>query len=191
MFIKRCGVHFLALVLIAMPAAATETGNPRLGKAVSEQTIRQWNRDIFPNGEGLPEGQGDAVAGEVIYRRFCAACHGVDGEGGSAEELAGAQHGLTDAPPDKTIGSYWPYATTLFDFIRRAMPLDSPGRLNTNQLYAVTAYLLYLNNIIGQTDVLTAQSLPGISMPNQHGFINCYRQPEQCEQKPVRDSLAD
>ncbi len=180
MFIKACS-RFFVLMAFIMPAAAVETGSPQLGKTVSEQTIRQWSWDVFPDGEGLPEGQGDAVAGEQVYQRFCASCHGVNGEGGSAEELAGAQHGLTDAPPDKTIGVYWPYATTLFDFIRRAMPLNAPGQLNNNQLYAVTAYLLYLNDIMGRTDVLSEKSLPGIKMPNQSGFINCYRQPEQCD----------
>ncbi len=90
--------------------------------------------------------------------------------------MAGAAHGLTDDPPDKTIGTYWPYATTLFDFTRRSMPLNAPGTLDNDQLYAVTAYLLYLNGIIEQRTVMNASSLPTVKMPNRGGFIDVYRQ---------------
>ncbi len=189
---QRPQKHYAILFLLLgiLPAVEAETRTPHLGKAVNEQLIRQWNWDIFPNGEGLPQGKGDALAGKTVYQQYCLSCHGDRGEGGSAEELAGAEHGLTDNPPDKTIGTYWPYATTLFDFIRRSMPLNAPGQLNNNQLYAVTAYLLYLNDIIDQTDVMTAKSLPRIKMPNQEGFINCYRQPRQCYLQSI-DKQAD
>ncbi len=115
-----------------------------------------------------------AAAGKKVYQQYCLSCHGAEGTGGSAEELAGAKHALTDNPPDKTIGSYWPYSTTLFDFTRRAMPLNAPNSLNNNQLYAVTAYLLYLNHLIAENTLLNASNLPKIQMPNRAGFINSY-----------------
>ncbi len=111
------------------------------------------------------------MQGENIYQRTCAACHGAKGQGASAEELAGGQNSLTDDPPDKTIGRYWPYATTLFDFVQRSMPLDAPRSLSTDQVYAVTAYLLYLNGVIAGDQIVDAASLARIRMPNRDGFI--------------------
>ena len=148
---------------------------PELGKPASTAMVRAWNQDVFPEGEGLPEGQGNSVRGKKVFQTFCQSCHGVEGIGGSAEELAGAAHSLTDDPPDKTIGTYWPYATTIFDFTRRSMPLNVPGSLDNDQLYAVTAYLLYLNGIIAEQDVMNAKTLPAVKMPNRYGFINVYR----------------
>jgi len=147
---------------------------PRLGVPASQELIQQWNTDVFSNGEGLPAGQGTAIAGEAIYQKYCLSCHGLDGTGDSADELAGAEHSLTDNPPDKIMGQYWPYATTLFDFTRRAMPLNSPGILSNNELYAVTAYLLYLNGIIKQDSIMNAENLAAIKMSNRHGFIDVY-----------------
>lgn len=148
-----------------------EKSGPNLGRAASEDLIKNWNIDVFPDGEGLPAGNGNAVTGKRVYEAHCLSCHGVEGEGGSADELAGARHSLTDNPPDKTIGTYWPYATTVFDFTRRAMPLNAPGSLSHDQLYAVTAYLLYLNGIIKETDIINAETLPKVEMPNREGFI--------------------
>lgn len=173
MFIVKLITFILALTSINL--FAQEKG-PNLGKPASKNLIKQWNTDIFPNGNGLPQGQGSVIAGKQIYQKQCLSCHGVDGTGDSAEELAGASHSLTDNPPDKIIGTYWPYATTLFDFTRRAMPLNSPGSLNNNELYAVTAYLLFLNKIIDENQTLNANSLAKISMPNRNGFINIYQQ---------------
>ncbi|WP_305907203.1 cytochrome c [Methylomarinum sp. Ch1-1] len=149
---------------------------PGLGRPASEAMVKNWNIDVFPDGVGLPEGRGSAMEGNVVYQRHCQQCHGVEGSGDSADELAGALHGLTDEPPDKTIGTYWPYATTLFDFTRRAMPLTAPGSLTNDQLYAVTAYLLYLNGIIQEREVMNAATLANVKMPNRHGFINHYQQ---------------
>ena len=159
---------------------ALEMG-PDLGKPASKQLIKQWNADVFPDGKGLPKGQGAAVKGKTVYKTYCLSCHGVEGMGDSADELAGAMHSLTDKPPDKTIGSYWPYATTLFDFIRRAMPLNSPGILNADEIYAVTAYLLYLNGIIAVDTQLDANNLAGIDMPNMNGFINIYEKDKNAD----------
>jgi NAD(P)H-dependent FMN reductase len=165
----------LILAFISFNLFAQEKG-PKLGKPASKNLIKKWNTDIFPNGTGLPKGQGSVSLGEKIYQKYCLSCHGIDGTGNSADELAGATHSLTDNPPDKIIGTYWPYATTLFDFTRRAMPLNAPGSLNNNELYAVTAYLLFLNKIIDKNKILNANSLAKIKMPNRHGFINIYKQ---------------
>ncbi len=162
------------LLLFTTPLFADS--GPNLGKPVSAAVVRNWNQDVFPNGKGLPKGQGNAKQGERVYEKYCVSCHGVEGSGGYAEELAGAQHGLTDNPPDKVIGTYWPYATTLFDFTRRSMPLDAPGSLSNDQIYAVTAYLLFLNEIIDIDKMVNANSLAKIKMPNREGFINIFKQ---------------
>jgi len=162
-------ILIILLVGFAIKANAEQL-SPKLGKLASEELVKQWNRDIYPDGEGLPEGHGNALQGRLVYEQYCESCHGQEGTGRSADELAGARHSLTDNPPDKTIGTYWPYATTIFDFTRRAMPLNAPGSLSDNQVYAVTAYLLYLNGIIKEKEVMNAMTLPKVSMPNRDGF---------------------
>ena len=152
--------------------AAPQT--PQLGKKATHKLIKHMDMDIFPSGRGLPKGQGIARRGKRIYQQYCLSCHGFKGTGASAEELAGALHGLTDNPPDKTIGTYWPYATTVFDFIRRSMPLNAPGVLDNNQLYAVTAYLLHLNGLVTINETINEKTLANIKMPNRHGFIDVY-----------------
>ncbi len=164
----------LSLSLLFVPAVQADK-TPNLGKTASKATVDKWNLDIFPDGEGLPEGKGNAVYGKKVYQQYCQSCHGIEGTGNTADELAGAKHGLTDNPPDKTIGTYWPYATTVFDFTRRSMPLNNPGSLSNNQLYAVTAYLLYLNGIIGEKDLMNADTLPEVKMPNRDGFVPQYQ----------------
>jgi len=166
--------------LVEFNVFAKEKG-PNLGKLVSLTLIKQWDMDVFPDGNGLPKGEGSAALGKDIYIKHCLSCHGVDGTGDSADELAGANHTLIDNPPDKTIGTYWPYATTLFDFTRRTMPLNSPGILTNNELYAVTAYLLYLNKIINKDIIVNANSLAKIKMPNRNGFINMYKPKEKLQ----------
>jgi mono/diheme cytochrome c family protein len=168
MFMRRLMICFC---LFLCYAAQAENVGPKLGRPAPEDLIKSWNIDVFPDGEGLPEGSGNAVKGKQVYETYCRSCHGVEGSGGSADELAGARHSLTDNPPDKTIGTYWPYATTIFDFTRRAMPLNALGSLSHDQLYAVTAYLLYLNGIIKETDIMNAKTLSEVKMPNREGFI--------------------
>ncbi|MDD5036216.1 MAG: cytochrome c [Methylococcaceae bacterium] len=160
-----------AITLLFPTACWAAPEGPRLGTPASPQDIAAWSLNVFPDGKGLPSGRGTAAEGKAVYDRHCAACHGVKGEGGSAEELAGAKHGLTDPHPDKTIGNYWPYTTTLFDFIRRSMPPDAPGSLGNDPLYAVTAYLLHLNGLIGETTEMNADTLPRLKMPNREGFV--------------------
>jgi cytochrome c len=109
-------------------------------------------------------------AGLSVYREKGAGCHCAQGEGGSGVHLAG-RGSLSDPDPDQTVGNYWPYATTLFDFIRRAMPMDAPATLSNDDLYAVSAYVLYLNHLVGPDDRLDASTLPQIRMPNREGFI--------------------
>ncbi len=168
----------LISVLIAAginhPANADEMAGPGLGHPVSPEEITAWNISIFPDGEGLPGGEGNVVQGEKIYQQKCLACHGENGLGATADQLAGAQMSLTSEYPEKTIGSYWPYATTIFDVVRRGMPMTAPGSLTDNETYAVTAYLLYMNNIIAKDAVMNSSTLPKIKMPNVDGFINIY-----------------
>lgn len=159
------------LCLMGAVTVQAEIATPHLGQPASKALLNAWNNDIFPDGTGLPLGQGSAAQGKTVYQQYCQSCHGADGKGGAADELAGAVHGLTDNPPDKTIGTYWPYATTIFDFTRRTMPLDRPGILSHDQLYAVTAYLLYLNDLLKLEAVIDAKTLADIKMPNREGFI--------------------
>jgi len=163
-------ILLISLFLNVGPACAAKEG-PRLGVPASAQDIAAWNLTVFPDGKGLPAGKGSAAEGKVVYEQHCASCHGTKGEGGSADELAGAKHGLTEATPDKTVGNYWPYATTLFDFVRRSMPPAAPGSLSNDQLYAVCAYVLHLNGILSETAEMNATTLPQIKMPNREGFM--------------------
>ena len=160
-----------ALLMLALCQASAAGEGPQLGTPAGPQDIAAWSLTVFPDGKGLPAGKGTATAGKAVYEQQCASCHGPKGEGGSAEELAGAKHGLTESVPDKTIGNFWPHATTLFDFVRRSMPPAAPGSLNNDQLYAVCAYLLHLNGIIPETAEMNATTLPQIKMPNREGFV--------------------
>ncbi len=166
----------IIICLLSGKWSEADPKGPGLGRKVSDETVAKWNRDIFPGGQGLPEGSGNAKNGKIVYEYYCLPCHGVEGSGDSADELAGAMHSLTDDPPDKTIGTYWPYATTLFDFTRRSMPMNAPGILTDDEVYAVTAYMLYLNHIIQEDDEMNAATLPKVVMPNRNGFINQYEQ---------------
>lgn len=159
------------IALTAAVAAAPE--GPKLGKPLSPADIAAMDINVFPNGSGLPSGKGTALEGKAIYDAQCAACHGPKGSGGSAGELAGGS--ALDGPhPDQTVGNYWPYATTIFDFVRRSMPLNAPRSLSDETVYAVTAYLLYINGLIGETTEMNAKTLPEIRMPNREGFVRIW-----------------
>ena len=145
--------------------------SPNLGRPATVTQIQGRSMNVFPNGRGLPSGSGTVAEGAAVYEQQCLSCHGIMGGGWSADELAGARHKLTEPDPDKIIGNYWPYATTLFDFIRRSMPLDNPGSLSDNQVYGVTAYLLHLNGLWDSQARMDAEKLAGIVMPNRDGFI--------------------
>ena len=132
---------------------------------------KAWDLTISPDGQGLPPGSGTAVLGQAIYTERCASCHGEKGEDPKYSRLVGGQGTLATDKPVRTIGSFWQYATTLWSYIRRAQPFDEPGSLTPDQVYAVTAYILHLNGIIGEQDVMDATTLPLVKMPNRDGFM--------------------
>jgi S-disulfanyl-L-cysteine oxidoreductase SoxD len=175
-------MNYQKITLISVLIAAginfsfADSNAPALGHPVSPEEIAKWNISVFPDGEGLPEGEGTVVEGEKLYQQQCIACHGQNGLGASADQLAGAQNELTSDYPEQTIGTYWPYATTIFDVVRRSMPMTEPGSLTNNESYALTAYLLYLNNIIGKDVIMNAATLSEVKMPNVDGFINIYKE---------------
>jgi len=170
---------FLSLLAIAAcgPCASAAPEGPRLGRAASAEEIAGWDIGIEPDGSGLPAGSGTAEAGAAVYAVKCASCHGERGEGLSAEELVGGIGTLASETPTMTVGSYWPYATTLFDYVRRAMPPAAPLSLSNDEVYSVSAYILYLNTIVKADDELNAKTLPQIEMPNRDGFIQIYKVP--------------
>ena len=151
--------------------ALTEAGQPDgIGTPLSEAEIAAFDISIPPDGRGLPQGVGSVAEGARIYADMCAACHGEAGEDGPAGALVGGVGSLTSPQPVKTVGSYWPHATTLFDYIRRAMPYSAPGSLADDEVYAVTAFLLHRNGILPPGATLDAQGLRAVEMPNRHGF---------------------
>src|ERR1700730_9249221 len=149
---------------------------PRFGQPISPSDIGPWDISIAPDGVGLPPGSGTPAQGAEVYAKFaCALCHGEKGAGGPGGALVGGGPlNSTERDPVKLIGNYWPYATTIFDFTRRAMPGQQPKTLTDDEVYAVTAYILALNKIIGETDVMNAETLPKVKMPNRDGFISKY-----------------
>lgn len=167
----RC-LGLTALLLWPVFAAGAPEG-PKLGRPAGPAEIAAEDISVFPDGSGLPPGSGTAAAGQALYEARCASCHGVKGEGGSAGELAGGSP-LNGPHPDRTIGTYWPHATTVFDFVRRSMPPDAPRSLSDGEVYVVTAYLLHLNGLIGEQTELNAKTLPEIRMPNREGFVRIW-----------------
>ena len=153
-----------------LPASALAQQTPGLGESLSPEALAALDYAVMPNGDGLPGGSGTAENGAVVYKQYCIACHGEGGTGGINDTLAGGRGSLTSDRPQKTVGSFWPYATTIFDYVRRAMPLTSPGVLTNDELYSVTAYLLYVNEVISKDDVIDAKSLPAVKMPNRDNF---------------------
>lgn len=162
----------LALLLLT-PLAAGAGEKHGLGRPATEQEIAGWDIDIRPDGHGLPKGQGSVLDGEEIYLEQCATCHGEFGEAfGRYPPLMGGGDSLTLDRPVKTIGSYWPYATTIYDYVYRAMPFGTGQSLTPDQTYAVVAYLLYLNDVVQDDDfVLSNENLAQIEMPNHDGFM--------------------
>ena len=144
---------------------------PGLGQELSAEELAAVDFTIMPDGDGLPQGSGNAVNGREVYDQNCLACHGENGTGGINDVLSGGHGSLTGPQPRKTIGSYWPYATTVFDYIRRAMPFQTPDSLSNDEIYAVTAYLLFVNDIIADDAEMNADSLPRVKMPNRDNFV--------------------
>jgi len=163
-----------ALLSLASPLFAQQS--PNLGKPISQEDLTSWDISIGPDGAGLPPGSGTVKQGEAVFAAKCQACHGEKGAGRPNDRLVGGQGSLSgDKPPVKTIGSYWPFATTLFDYIRRAMPLTESKSLTSDEVYGVVAYLLNLNGVIPESETMNAQSLPKVTMPNRDGFTTFAR----------------
>lgn len=167
----KAKARLVLAVLVLVTTMATGQNAPRLGQPVTAAEAARFDLNVFPDGTGLPPGRGTAVEGAALFSAQCVVCHGPGGRGASAEELAGGSEPLTSPTPDKTIGLYWPHATTVFDFIRRAKPMYSPGSLSADEAYALTAYLLFANGVIAERDVIDAKTLPRVRMPNRKGFI--------------------
>ncbi len=170
---------FALLLNFAHPfiaAGADQPGSFGLGRPVDAAEIAAWDIDVRPDGRGLPEGRGSVAQGAQTFGQKCAFCHGENGEEGPFDVLVGRIS--DDAFPFgrepgavKTIGNYWPYATTVFDYINRAMPFNAPGSLEADEVYALVAYLLHRNDIVPADAVLSAENLPGITMPSRHRFV--------------------
>jgi mono/diheme cytochrome c family protein len=160
-------------VILAVMGSIADAQSPKygVGRPPSAEEIKAWDISVFPDGTGLPEGSGTAAQGKDVYERRCAECHGNNGEGGEQGALVGGVGSLDSAKPVKTVVSYWPYATTLWDYTNRSMPFDTPGVLTNDQVYAVVAYVLFLGGVVGENDVLDAKTLPRVKMPNRDGFV--------------------
>ena len=163
----------LALSVAGDAAAGDNDLHPiGLGRAASEAELRAWDVDVPVDGEGAPKGAGTAKQGEAVYNRACASCHGVFGEGkGRYPALMGGRGSLDSNDPKKTVGSYWPYATTLWSYIYRAMPFGNAQSLSIDETYAVTAYVLNLNDVFPYNKKLTHKNIADVEMPNRDGFI--------------------
>ena len=167
MFTHRLFLLLLALMLEAAPALAA---GPNLGKPLEHGELASWDIHVLPDGTGLPKGSGTPAQGAPVYAQKCALCHGENGRGGASRPLVGAPP-IKAMDSERTIANFWPYSTTLFDFIRRAMPWQQPRSLTDDEVYALTAYILAANKLIGENDTMNAQTLPKVRMPNRDGFI--------------------
>ena len=154
---------------------ATPTRGPNLGATPSAALLAAMDISIPPRGAGLPGGSGTVAQGQKVYDAKCQACHGLKGVGKPADPLVGGIGSLASGKAMRTVGSYWPYATTLFDYTRRAMPTTAPMSLTDEEVYAVTAYVLFLNGVVPESAVMNAQTLPQVKMPNRDGFIDYSR----------------
>ena len=161
----------IVLLLAGAVPLAAQSPTYGVGLPATPEEIRALGAAIAPDGGGLPDGSGTVAAGREVFAAQCSRCHGPNGEGGVGPTLVGGQGTLRSAKPLKTVGSYWPYATTLWDYINRAMPFDQPGLLKPPDVYAAVAYILNLNGIIRDDQVMDARSLPKVLMPNRDGFI--------------------
>jgi len=161
---------FSSAVLLGVAAFGQQA---RIGKPASEDKIKAMDVTVFPDGRGLPAGSGTAAKGKDIFKEKCAVCHNDQAQGreGQYPALVGGKGTLNTPKPVKTVGSYWPYATTVFDYIRRAMPYDQPGTLHADEIYSLVGFVLNLNGIIGENDVIDKDTLPKVKMPNRDGFI--------------------
>jgi len=159
-----------------LPSVCVAQG-PNLGRPLTPEEIRKIDITVTPDGRGLPSGSGSVSAGAAVYAKSCQSCHGAQGAGKPQDQLTGGVGSLASGKPIKTAVSYWPAATTLFDYIRRAMPITSPQSLTNDEVYAVTAYILSIDGIVPSDAMLDAKSLPRVKMPNKDGFISWWPKP--------------
>ena len=163
---------FLLMVMaLGLSAPAQAQHQYGIGRVATPAEVDGWNIDIGRNGENLPAGSGSVSHGHEIFDQQCAACHGAKGEGGVGDRLVGGQGTIATPKPVKTVGSFWPYAPTLFDYIRRAMPQNAPQSLGNDDVYAVSAYILNMNGLLAADAVLDARTLSAIKMPNRSMFV--------------------
>ena len=171
----RSGFSLVVLTLGFVWHAAAAEG-PNLGRMATPEELAAWDISIGPDGAGLPPGSGTPKQGEAVFITKCVACHGEKGAGKPNDQLVGGRGTLTgDQAPVKTVGSFWPYATTVFDYVRRAMPLNESKSLSNDEVYSVVAYLLHLNGIIDENETVDARTLPKVRMPNADGFVTFTR----------------
>jgi S-disulfanyl-L-cysteine oxidoreductase SoxD len=169
---RRNLLRAIALSVLAAMGLRAQDKPAALGRPANAAEMKQRDITVLPTGKGLPEGQGAATDGEAVYKNQCASCHGPNGEGQpQGPQLVGGIGSLASANPVRTVGSYWPYATSVWDYIHRAMPLNQPGSLSANDTYAVTAFLLQRNGIIQAGDVMNQDTLAKVRMPNRDGFV--------------------
>jgi cytochrome c len=165
--------YIAAFAVVALACAIPAQAQSRyvIGRAATPAEIAGWNIDIDRYGNNLPPGSGSVSHGREVFDQQCAACHGAKGEGGVGDRLVGGQGTLATSRPVRTVGSYWPYAPTLFDYIRRAMPQNAPQSLSNDDVYAVSAYILNLNGLLAADATLDARTLSEIKMPNRKMFV--------------------
>lgn len=159
------------LVLAAGNSAWAQSPTYKVGRPPTEAEFRAWDNVVGTDGKELPPGSGTPKDGAKVFAAKCSFCHGATGTEGPAPRLVGGVDSLSTKTPNPTLGSYWPFATTVWDYINRSMPRDAEGSLSADQVYAVTAFLLYKNGIVGESDVLDAKSLLKVQMPNRDGFF--------------------
>jgi mono/diheme cytochrome c family protein len=169
--LMRAWLGCALLLTAALSVAGESEGRYQIGSSATSAEVARWDISVYSTGRNLPAGSGTVQAGEKIYANQCQACHGESGKGGLGDPLVGGVGSLASAKPLRTIGSFWPYAPTIFDYVRRAMPMYAPQSLTNDEVYAVTGYLLYLNKLIEQDAVIDAQRLANIQMPNRKGFV--------------------
>ncbi len=171
----RSALLIAGSIFATTSAMAFAAEGPNLGRVATPEEIAPWDISIGPDGVGLPPGGGGPRQGEAVYAAKCVACHGEKGAGKPNDQLVGGQGSLPGDSPVKTVGSFWPYATTVFDYVRRAMPYNESKSLSNDELYAVVAYILNLNGIIADNDTMDEQTLRKVKMPNRDGFVTFSR----------------
>jgi len=168
---SKQALSLIAALFAALGVVWAQDSKLGVGRPATAEEIKAWDITIFPDGSGLPPGEGAPEQGAEVYKRRCEECHGAEAKGAEDAALVGGHQTLASEKPLKTAVGFWPHATTLFDYIRRAMPFERPGMLTDDQVYAVVAYLLSLDGVIKPDEVMNAETLAKVEMPNRDGFV--------------------